>query len=62
MASLSNFIYGWIYSNGNIINGAVKDVKYDKIVTKLVKFNFSLKYQRYIESIECKVIDGCRYV
>lgn len=55
MASLSNFIYGWIYSNGNIINGAVKDVKYDRIVTKLVKFNFSLKYQDMLNLLNAKL-------
>lgn len=62
MASQSNFIYGWLYSHGNIINDAVEGVKYDRKMTRLVKLDFSLKYQDLLKLLYEKLwIDSAVY-
>lgn len=55
MTSHSDFIWGWVYCDGNIIMDDVEGVKYDRKMTRLVKLDLNLKFEGLLNLLYAKL-------
>ncbi|KAL8110143.1 hypothetical protein AgCh_026022 [Apium graveolens] len=55
MTSQSDFIWGWVFCDGNIVMDDAEGVKYDRKMTRLVKLELNLKFEGLLNLLHTKL-------
>ncbi|KAL8157715.1 hypothetical protein AgCh_002427 [Apium graveolens] len=55
MTSQSDFIWGWVFCDGNIVMDDAEGVKYDRKMTRLVKLEPNLKFEGLLNLLHTKL-------